>query len=43
MLAISLVAEHNLAFTVRLLAAVRDAISAGCLAELRAQVRAISP
>ncbi len=43
MLAISLVAEHNLAFTVRLLAAVRDAISAGCLADLRAQVRAISP
>jgi len=38
MLGISLVAEHNLAFTARLLARVRDAISAGRLAELRAEV-----
>ena len=37
-LAISLVAEHNLAFTARLLARVRNAISAGCLADLRAEV-----
>jgi queuine tRNA-ribosyltransferase len=40
MLAVSLVAEHNLAFTARLLASVRDAISAGCLADLRAEVLA---
>ncbi|HYW27279.1 MAG TPA: tRNA guanosine(34) transglycosylase Tgt [Terriglobales bacterium] len=40
MLAVSLVAEHNLAFTSRLLASVREAISAGCLAELRAEVLA---
>jgi queuine tRNA-ribosyltransferase len=38
MLAVSLVAEHNLAFTTRLMASVRDAISAGCLAQLRAEV-----
>ena len=38
MLAVSLVAEHNLAFTTRLLARVRDAISAGCLTRLRAEV-----
>jgi queuine tRNA-ribosyltransferase len=38
MLAISLVVEHNLAFTARLLARVRAAISAGRLAELRAEV-----
>src|SRR5215467_2485537 len=37
-LAISLVAEHNLAFTVRLLARVREAISAGGLADFRAEV-----
>lgn len=42
MLAISLVAEHNLAFTARLLDRVRDAISAGCLGELRAEVTGIS-
>lgn len=42
MLAISLVAEHNLAFTVRLLARVRDAIGAGRLGELRAEVTGIS-
>jgi queuine tRNA-ribosyltransferase len=40
MLAVSLVAEHNLAFTTRLLARVRDAISAGCLSQLRAEVLA---
>jgi queuine tRNA-ribosyltransferase len=40
MLAVSLVAEHNLTFTARLLARVRDAISAGCLAQLRAEVLA---
>jgi queuine tRNA-ribosyltransferase len=38
MLAVALVAEHNLAFTTRLLASVREAISAGCLAHLRAEV-----
>jgi queuine tRNA-ribosyltransferase len=42
MLGISLVAEHNLAFTTRLLARVRDAISAGRLAELRAEVLELS-
>ena len=42
MLAISLVAEHNLAFTARLLARVRDAISAGRLNELRTEVVGIS-
>lgn len=42
-LAISLVAEHNLAFTVRLLARVRDAISAGRLEELRAEVSRLPP
>jgi queuine tRNA-ribosyltransferase len=41
-LAISLVAEHNLAFTVRLLARVREAISAGGLADLRAEVHGMS-
>ncbi len=41
MLAISLVAEHNLTFTARLLARVREAISAGRLAELRTE--ALSP
>jgi queuine tRNA-ribosyltransferase len=40
MLAISLVAEHNLRFTARLLARVREAISAGRLAELREEVLA---
>jgi queuine tRNA-ribosyltransferase len=40
MLAVSLVAEHNLAFTTRLLARVRDAISAGCLTQVRAEVLA---
>jgi queuine tRNA-ribosyltransferase len=40
MLAVSLVAGHNLTFTARLLARVRDAISAGCLAQLRAEVLA---
>ncbi len=39
MLGLSLVAEHNLSFTVRLLARVREAISAGCLTELRDEVR----
>ncbi len=38
LLAISLVAEHNLAFTARLLARVREAISAGRLRELRSEV-----
>ncbi len=38
MLGISLVAEHNLTFTARLLARVRDAISAGRLSELRAEI-----
>ena len=38
LLGITLVAEHNLAFTARLLARVREAISAGRLAELRADV-----
>ena len=41
-LAISLVAEHNLAFTVRLLARVRSAISAGRLTDLRAEVSGLS-
>jgi queuine tRNA-ribosyltransferase len=40
MLGISLVAEHNLAFTARLLARVREAIGAGRLRELRAEVLA---
>jgi queuine tRNA-ribosyltransferase len=40
MLGIALLAEHNLRFTTRLLARVRDAISAGRLAELRAEVLA---
>ena len=38
MLGISLVTEHNLAFTARLLGRVREAISARRLAELRAEV-----
>lgn len=38
MLAISLTAEHNLCFTARLMARIRDAISAGRLAELRAEI-----
>jgi queuine tRNA-ribosyltransferase len=42
MLAVALVAEHNLSFTTRLLAQVRDAISAGRLAELRAEVLDLS-
>jgi queuine tRNA-ribosyltransferase len=42
MLAISLVVEHNLAFTARLLARVRQAISAGRLASLRAEVLDLS-
>ena len=43
MLGVALVAEHNLAFTARLLATVREAISAGCLAELRSEVLAGRP
>jgi queuine/archaeosine tRNA-ribosyltransferase len=35
---VALVAEHNLAFTARLLARVREAIGAGRLAELRREV-----
>jgi queuine tRNA-ribosyltransferase len=42
MLAASLVAEHNLSFTARLLARVREAISAGRLAELRAETLSLS-
>jgi queuine tRNA-ribosyltransferase len=42
MLAIPLIAEHNLAFTARLLATVREAISAGRLAELRSEVLRLS-
>jgi queuine tRNA-ribosyltransferase len=42
MLAIALVAEHNLAFTARLLTRVRQAISAGALAELKGEVADIS-
>jgi queuine tRNA-ribosyltransferase len=42
MLAISLVAEHNLSFTARLLARVREAISDGRLPELRAEVLGLS-
>jgi queuine tRNA-ribosyltransferase len=38
MLGISLLAEHNLAFTARLMARIREAISAGSLAELRSEV-----
>jgi queuine tRNA-ribosyltransferase len=38
MLAISLTAEHNLCFTARLLARVREAISAGSLRDLREEV-----
>lgn len=38
MLAISLTVEHNLCFTARLLARVREAISAGCIRELRDEV-----
>jgi len=38
MLAISLTVEHNLCFTARLLANVREAISAGRLRELRDQI-----
>jgi queuine tRNA-ribosyltransferase len=38
MLAISLLAEHNLTFTARLLARVRDAIGAGRLRELRREL-----
>jgi queuine tRNA-ribosyltransferase len=38
MLAISLTAEHNLRFTARLLERVREAISAGGLAELRREI-----
>ena len=41
MLGIALLAEHNLAFTSRLLARVRDAISAGCLSELQSEVRTV--
>ncbi len=37
-LAGALLAEHNLSFTVRLLARVREAISAGCLRDLRDEV-----
>jgi queuine tRNA-ribosyltransferase len=42
MLAATLVAEHNLAFTARLLARVREAISAGRLAELRTEALRLS-
>ncbi len=42
MLGIALVAEHNLAFTTRLLARVREAISAGWLSQLRAEVLTLS-
>jgi queuine tRNA-ribosyltransferase len=38
MLGITLVAEHNLAFTARLMARIREAISAGRTAELQAEV-----
>jgi queuine tRNA-ribosyltransferase len=38
LLGATLVAEHNLRFTTRLLEQVRDAISAGRLAELRAEL-----
>jgi queuine tRNA-ribosyltransferase len=38
MLGISLLAEHNLAFTTRLMGRIRKAIDAGRLAELRAEV-----
>jgi queuine tRNA-ribosyltransferase len=38
MLGISLLAEHNLAFTTRLMARIREAISAGSLADLRSEV-----
>jgi tRNA-guanine family transglycosylase len=39
MLGISLAAEHNLAFTARLMARIREAISAGRSAELRRELR----
>jgi queuine tRNA-ribosyltransferase len=39
LLGASLLAEHNLRFTTRLLEQVREAISAGRLAELRAELR----
>ncbi|MDQ6899194.1 MAG: tRNA-guanine transglycosylase, partial [Candidatus Dormibacteraeota bacterium] len=39
-LGLSLLTEHNLAFTNRLMRRIREAISAGRLAELRAEVRA---
>jgi queuine tRNA-ribosyltransferase len=42
MLAIALLAEHNLAFTARLLARVRDAISAGRLREMAAEVTSLA-
>jgi queuine tRNA-ribosyltransferase len=42
MLATSLVVEHNLSFTARLLARVREAIGAGRLAELRAEILGLS-
>jgi queuine tRNA-ribosyltransferase len=42
MLALSLVAEHNLSFTARLLARVREAISAGRLRELREEALSLS-
>ena len=40
LLGVALIAEHNLRFTARLLERVREAISAGCLDELRAEVLA---
>jgi queuine tRNA-ribosyltransferase len=40
MLGISLAAEHNLAFTARLMVRIREAISAGRTAELRRELRA---
>ena len=38
MLGISLLAEHNLAFTARLMTRIREAISAGSLTDLRSEV-----
>ena len=43
MLGISLLAEHNLSFTARLMARIRDAISAGSQSELRAEVAPPAP
>ena len=38
MLGIALAAEHNLAFTARLMARIREAVSAGSLSDLRTEV-----